>query len=120
MPRFVAQRALYEVREKPSKAYSWVAFLLSNFAAEVIYQLVAGVLVFVAWYFAVFGIHQTSLTQGLMLVFCLQFYLFVASFTFMIIAAMPDENSGASVATLLFSMCVKLMGKGLLEISDTR
>lgn len=28
MPNFVTQRALYEVRERPSKAYSWQAFML--------------------------------------------------------------------------------------------
>lgn len=30
MPRFVTQRDLYEVRERPSKSYSWAAFLIAN------------------------------------------------------------------------------------------
>ena len=30
MPRFVTQRSLYEVRERPSKAYSWAASLIAN------------------------------------------------------------------------------------------
>ncbi|MGG6495547.1 UNVERIFIED_CONTAM: ABC transporter permease, partial [Bacteroidetes bacterium 56_B9] len=30
MPLFVTQRSLYEVRERPSKAYSWVAFIIAN------------------------------------------------------------------------------------------
>ena len=30
MPKFVVQRSLYEVRERPSKAYSWSAFLIAN------------------------------------------------------------------------------------------
>jgi ABC-type multidrug transport system permease subunit len=30
MPSFVTQRALYEVRERPSKAYSWKAFMLAS------------------------------------------------------------------------------------------
>ena len=30
MPHFVTQRALYEVRERPSKTYSWKAFMISD------------------------------------------------------------------------------------------
>ncbi|MBE3046671.1 ABC transporter permease, partial [Candidatus Bathyarchaeota archaeon] len=37
-PVFVTQRALYEVRERPSKAYSWQAFLLANIFVEVPFQ----------------------------------------------------------------------------------
>ena len=35
MPRFVIQRSLYEVRERPSKAYSWAAFLIANIVVEI-------------------------------------------------------------------------------------
>lgn len=35
MPRFVLQRSLYEVRERPSKAYSWAAFLVANVIVEI-------------------------------------------------------------------------------------
>ena len=35
MPRFVIQRSLYEVRERPSKAYSWIAFVTANIAVEI-------------------------------------------------------------------------------------
>ena len=38
MPLFVTQRSLYEVRERPSKAYSWKAFLVANIAVEIPYQ----------------------------------------------------------------------------------
>ena len=34
MPRFVIQRSLYEVRERPSKAYSWIAFVMAQIAAR--------------------------------------------------------------------------------------
>jgi ATP-binding cassette subfamily G (WHITE) protein 2 (PDR) len=35
MPNFVVQRSLYEVRERPSKTYSWKIFVLSNIAVEI-------------------------------------------------------------------------------------
>jgi ATP-binding cassette, subfamily G (WHITE), member 2, PDR len=46
MPKFVTQRDLYEVRERPSKAYSWKAFLIANIVVEIPYQTILGVLVY--------------------------------------------------------------------------
>ena len=50
MPLFVTQRSLYEVRERPSKAYSWKAFLFANIVVEWPYQLIASILVFATFY----------------------------------------------------------------------
>lgn len=35
MPTFVTQRSLYEVRERPSRTYSWIVFMMSNILAEI-------------------------------------------------------------------------------------
>jgi ATP-binding cassette subfamily G (WHITE) protein 2 (PDR) len=35
MPLFVTQRSLYEVRERPSKTYSWKVFMLSQIVVEI-------------------------------------------------------------------------------------
>jgi ATP-binding cassette subfamily G (WHITE) protein 2 (PDR) len=35
IPFFVTQRSLYEVRERPSKTYSWKAFMVANIAVEI-------------------------------------------------------------------------------------
>jgi ATP-binding cassette subfamily G (WHITE) protein 2 (PDR) len=58
MPRFVTQRDLYEVRERPSKAYSWAAFLIANIIVEVPYQILLAVVVFASYNYAVFGLVQ--------------------------------------------------------------
>lgn len=42
MPRFILQRNLYEVREKPSKAYTWKAFVIANIVVEIPYQILLG------------------------------------------------------------------------------
>lgn len=46
LPVFVSQRTLYEARERPSKAYSWKAFLLSNIFVEMAYNTVSFPLIF--------------------------------------------------------------------------
>jgi ATP-binding cassette, subfamily G (WHITE), member 2, PDR len=110
MPRFVTQRALYEVRERPSKTYSWIAFIYSNIVVELPYQIVAAVFAFVAWYFSVFGTGQPAGTTALMLGFTLQFHIYTSTFAYMVISALPDAQTGANVATLLFSMVLTFNG----------
>jgi ATP-binding cassette, subfamily G (WHITE), member 2, PDR len=110
MPRFVIQRSLYEVRERPSKAYSWIAFLVANITVEIPYQIVLGFLMWVSWYFALFGKNQDNETRALMLLFVVQFLVFTSTFAHMIIAAMPDAETAGNIATLLFSMMLTFNG----------
>ncbi|KIW81857.1 hypothetical protein Z517_04883 [Fonsecaea pedrosoi CBS 271.37] len=110
MPRFVIQRSLYEVRERPSKAYSWIAFMVANIVVEIPYQIVLAIVMWVSWYFAVFGKNQDNETRGLMLLFVIQFMVFTSTFAHMIIAAMPDAETAGNIATLLFSMMLTFNG----------
>lgn len=110
MPRFVIQRSLYEVRERPSKAYSWIAFLTANIIVEIPYQILTAFFMWVSWYFAVFGKNQSSEIRGLMFLFVVQFMMFVSTFAHMIIAAMPDAETAGNIATLLFSMMLTFNG----------
>ena len=54
MPRFILQRDLYEVRERPSKAYSWKAFLIANITVEIPYQILLGVMVFASYFYPIY------------------------------------------------------------------
>ena len=110
MPRFVIQRSLYEVRERPSKAYSWIAFLFANILVEIPYQIGLAIMGWVCWYWAVFGAHQTSEQRGLMLLFFIEFQMFTSTFAHLVIAAMPDAETAGNIATLLFSMMLTFNG----------
>lgn len=110
MPNFITQRSLYEVRERPSKAYSWSAFLTANIVVEIPYQILLAVVVYGAWYFPVFGQHQSSDIQGLMLLFLIQFMLFSSTFAHMVVAALPNAPTAGNIATLLFSMMLTFDG----------
>lgn len=109
MPLFVTQRSLYEVRERPSKAYSWKAFMFAQMVVEVPYQIIMGILVFASYYYAVNGI-QSSARQGLILLYNIQFFIYASTFAHLCIAAMPDAQTAASVVTLLFSMSLTFCG----------
>jgi len=52
-PRFFFLRDLYEIRERPSKIYHWLAFLIAAILAEIPWNLLVGTLFFFGWYFPV-------------------------------------------------------------------
>ncbi|GLA74143.1 hypothetical protein AtubIFM55763_005085 [Aspergillus tubingensis] len=110
MPKFVVQRSLYEVRERPSKAYSWAAFLVANVLVEIPYQILAGVIAYACYYYPIYGANQASHRQGLMLLFVVQFYMFTSTFAALVIAALPDAETGGSIATLMFIMALTFNG----------
>ncbi|KAI5241291.1 putative ABC multidrug transporter [Aureobasidium subglaciale] len=115
MPLFVSQRSLYEVRERPSKAYSWKAFILANIVVEIPYNIVLAVLVFGSYYYAVQGI-QTSLQQGMVLLFLIEFFIYAGTFAHLCIVAMPDAQTAAAIVTLLFAM--SLLFNGVMQAPD--
>ncbi|KAK4949281.1 hypothetical protein LTR10_011898 [Elasticomyces elasticus] len=109
MPLFVTQRLLYEVRERPSKAYSWKAFLFANIVVEIPYQTFTAILVFACFYYPVVGV-QSSERQGLVLLFTIEFFIYASSFAHLLIAALPDARTAGSVATALFAMTLVFNG----------
>ncbi|KAK1150127.1 hypothetical protein N8T08_000026 [Aspergillus melleus] len=110
MPKFVVQRSLYEVRERPSKAYSWAAFLIANVLVEIPYQVLAAIVAYASYYYPVYGANQAPHRQGLMLLLIIQFYVFTSTFASFIISALPDAETGGTIATLLFMMTLVFNG----------
>ncbi|KAM0600644.1 hypothetical protein ACHAPN_000436 [Verticillium nonalfalfae] len=108
-PHFLTQRALYEVRERPSKAYSWKAFMLANVVVEIPYQIVTAILIYACFYYPIIGV-QSSARQGLVLLFCIQLFLYASSFAQMTIAAFPDALTASAVVTLLVLMSLTFCG----------
>jgi ABC-type multidrug transport system permease subunit len=53
---------------------------------------------------------QSSQRQGIILLFCIQFFVYASTFSQMIIAALPDAETAGIIATLMFAMCVIFNG----------
>ncbi len=112
MPRFILQRDIYEVRERPSKAYSWKAFLIANITVEIPYQIILGVMVFASYFYPIYtkgGIPPSS-RQGLILLLIIQFFVFASTFAHMLIAALPDAETAGNISTLMFSLTLTFNG----------
>lgn len=112
MPRFILQRDLYEVRERPSKAYSWKAFIIANIAVEIPYQIILGIMVFASYFYPIYtknGIPPSG-RQGLILLLLIQFFVFASTFAHMLISALPDAETAGNIATLMFSLTLTFNG----------
>lgn len=74
-----------------------------------------GVLIFACFYYPVVGI-QSSIRQGLVLLFVIQLFIYASSFAQMTIAPMPDAHTAASIVTLLTLMSI--IFSGVLQTAD--
>lgn len=116
MPHFVTQRSLYEVRERPSKTYSWKAFMISNIIVELPWNALMAVIMYFCYYYPV-GLYNNATPTGavhergaLFFLFMLQFLLFTSTFTNMIIAGIDTAENGGNIANLMFSLTLIFCG----------
>jgi len=116
MPHFVTQRSLYEARERPSKAYSWVAWMLAMILVEIPWNSLMAVLIYFSWYYPI-GMYQNAVPTDtvhlrgfLMFMFIWCFLLFTSTFTSMVIAAIATAEEGGNIANLIFSLSLIFCG----------
>ncbi|KAH8834333.1 ABC-2 type transporter-domain-containing protein [Flagelloscypha sp. PMI_526] len=115
-PQFVSQRALYEARERPSKAYSWQAFLLAQILVEIPWQTLTAALVFVSWYYPI-GLDRNAIPTdsvaergALMFLFCFAFMIFTSTFAHLVIVFSDTAEAGSNLASLCFSFSLLFCG----------
>jgi ABC-type multidrug transport system permease subunit len=59
-PKFIANRDIFEKREKKAKTYSWVVFCIGEIVAELPYLLVCAGLFWCCWYVLLLDIGNTD------------------------------------------------------------
>ncbi|RAH80019.1 hypothetical protein BO86DRAFT_420396 [Aspergillus japonicus CBS 114.51] len=116
MPNFIKQRDLYEVRERPAKTYAWSAFMLANVFADLPWNSLAAVLIYLPFYYLI-GMdrnaqetHATRERGGLMFLLIWSFLMHCGTFTIMMVAGVATAEVGATLALLLFCMCLIFCG----------
>ncbi|OLN85666.1 Multidrug resistance protein CDR1 [Colletotrichum chlorophyti] len=124
LPVFISQRTMYEARERPSKAYSWKAFLLANILVEMAWNSLAAVLCYICWYYPI-GLYRNAYptnavdSRGItMFLHVWVFFIFAGSFAHMMIAGLPNAEIAGGLVNLLsimmFLFCGILAGPGVL------
>ncbi|TVY13795.1 ZEB2-regulated ABC transporter 1 [Lachnellula arida] len=116
MPHFLKNRALYEIRERPSRTYSWTVFILSNMIAELPWQTLLAVIQFATWYYPVGMYKNAEATgmleerSGLMFLIIWSFFCFSSTFSQMLGTIMPDAATGVNISSLLYSLSLIFCG----------
>ncbi|ODV96600.1 hypothetical protein PACTADRAFT_48431 [Pachysolen tannophilus NRRL Y-2460] len=116
LPNYVSQRDLYEARERPSKTFSWVAFITAQITAEIPWQILCGTMAFFCWYYPV-GLYRNAPTTeqlhergALAWLFSISFYVFVSSMGQMCVAGIEIYNNAGNLANLLFMISLNFCG----------
>ncbi|KAF3483216.1 multidrug resistance ABC transporter [Arthroderma uncinatum] len=116
MPHFVAQRDLYEARERPSKAYSWKAFIIANIMVELPWNTLMSVFMYLCWYYPI-GLYRnaeptdaTTLRGAQMWLFIWAFLLFSSTFAHFMIAAFESAENAGNMGNLLFMLSLLFCG----------
>ena len=89
--------------------------MIANIVVEVPYQVVAGILSFACYYYAVNGV-QSSLRQGLVLLYTVALFIYASTFAHMTIAALPNAQTASAIVTML--MIMMTLFNGVLQSPD--
>lgn len=115
-PMFVAQRSLYEARERPAKTYSWVAFMLSQILVEWPWMVLVAMLTFFTWYYPI-GLYRNAIPTdtvaergALMFLYLMNFFIFTGTFAHLTIVTSETAEAGSNLANLMFSLSLLFCG----------
>ncbi|WVF72570.1 hypothetical protein IAT40_007387 [Kwoniella sp. CBS 6097] len=108
-PKFIANRDIFEAREKKAKLYSWQAFVFGEIVAEVPYLLVCALLYFAPWYPVVGFSFHPSVAGPVYLQMTLYEFLYTGIGQF-VAAYAPNAVFAALVNPLLIGVLVTFCG----------
>ncbi|KAK3695733.1 ABC-2 type transporter-domain-containing protein [Podospora appendiculata] len=89
LPKFYANRSLWEFREHPSRIYGWVAFTTAEILSEIPASIIGGTLYWVVWYPPT-GLPTDASTAGYVYLMTVLFFVFMASWGQWICAFAPS------------------------------
>ncbi|CAB4251859.1 similar to Saccharomyces cerevisiae YDR406W PDR15 Plasma membrane ATP binding cassette (ABC) transporter [Maudiozyma barnettii] len=116
LPNFVEQRDLYEARERPSRTFSWKAFIVSQILVEVFWNFLAGSLAYFIYYYAIGFYHNASVAGqlhergALFWLFSTAFFVYCGSMGTMAISFIEIAENAANMASLMFTICLSFCG----------
>lgn len=108
-PVFISFRALYEVRERPSKMYSWPVAVWSALVVEMPWNLLGGTLFWLPWYFMVQFPTDSKVAATIWGAYML-FQLYYQTFAAAIAAMSPNPMIASILFSTFFSFVIIFCG----------
>lgn len=116
LPFYIKQREIYEVREAPSRTFSWAAFITAQITSEVPFQFIMGTIAFFCWYYPL-GLYlnasptNTVAERGaLTWLYITGFYVYTSTMGQLCVSFNELADNAANMANLLFIMCLNFCG----------
>ena len=103
---FIANRMIYEIRERPSKMYSWSAWVTSQILVELPWNMAGGILLFFCWYWTV-G-YPTDRAGFMFLIFAVLIPFYYTTIGQAVSAIAPTMEVAALLFTSTFSFVLIL------------
>ncbi|KIY47177.1 hypothetical protein FISHEDRAFT_66171 [Fistulina hepatica ATCC 64428] len=105
---FINMRTIYDIRERPSRMYSWTALLTSQIIAELPFNIIGSSLYFLCWYWTVgFPTDRAGFTYLMLGVIFPCYYMTLGQ----AVASMaPDGQTSNMIFGLLFSYIITFAG----------
>ncbi|SGZ48672.1 CIC11C00000003493 [Sungouiella intermedia] len=116
LPHFVAQRSLYEVRELPSKTFSWLTFIAAQITGEIPWNICLGTVSYFVWYYPIGMYHNaqdtnTVASRGATMWFTIViFFVYSSTLSQLCISFLELAENAANLAILLFAICLNFCG----------
>ncbi|CCF58497.1 hypothetical protein KAFR_0E03450 [Kazachstania africana CBS 2517] len=116
LPTYVSQRDLYEARERPSRTFSWKAFFCAQIVVEIPWNILAGTLAFIIYYYEIgFYINASEANQlhergALFWLITTAFYTYIGSMAIGCISFLEIADNAAHLSILLFAMALSFCG----------
>ncbi|TID20447.1 hypothetical protein CANINC_003564 [Pichia inconspicua] len=116
LPLYIEQRSIYEVRERPSKTFTWWVFLSAQVTAELPWNLLCATVSYFCWYYPVgfyknaSATHTTAERGALVWLLLVGFFNYASTLGFACIAGIEKEENGANLANILFLMALEFCG----------
>jgi ATP-binding cassette subfamily G (WHITE) protein 2 (SNQ2) len=105
---FINTRTIYEIRESPSRTYSWTALVTSQILVEMPWNIIGSSLFFFAWFWTVgFPSDRAGFTY---LLLCVVFPMYYTTVAQAVAAMSPNAEIAAVLFSLLFSFVLTFNG----------
>ena len=101
--KFIENRTVYEVRERPARMFTWSAFLVSEMLVEIPWNILGSSFVFICWYWT--SGFDSSRAAFSYLFYCIVFPLYYTTLGQAVVAISPN----GVIASILFSVLFSFM-----------
>lgn len=103
---FLDMRSIYEIRERPSRMYSWTSMLTSLIITEIPWNILGSSLFFLCWYWTI-GF-ENSRAGYTYFMFGVVFPIYYTTVGLAVAAMAPNAEIAALLFSLLFSFVITL------------